>query len=726
MAGLTVQQAFEQALQHQQAGRMPEAVALYRQIIAQRPKLAEVHNNLGNALKAMGRLDEAEKAYRQALSIRSDISQIHNNLGSVLHERGQYAEAHTAYQRALSLRADYPEAQFNLGNNFFKLAQIQKAIDCFRQAIALWPNYAEAHCNLANSLAALSRRDEAIIALRQAVWLRPNYPDAWNNLGNELRAARRYGEAISAYKRAISQNPDFIEAYNNLGNALRDAGRLDEAIEAYQQAIVRRREYPEAFYNLGLALSSCHRFDEALEVYRHAIQLRPDFADAHRNLAGVLKEIGQVPESLEALRQALQFKADPHIGSDLVYSSVFIEEDPQKILAKARGWNERFAQALSPPDVEPATADGCHRRPGPSLRLRLGYISPGFRRHTQSLFMVPLLTHHRRDTMEVFCYSDVACPDEVTDRLVGLGHHWQNIVDLSDESVAKQIKADGIDILVDLTLHMANNRLLVLARKPAPVQVTWLAYPGTTGLTTIDYRISDPYLDPQEVDERVYSEKTYRLPHTFWCYDPLTEVPAVNELPAATNGFITFGCLNNFCKITPATVVMWSEVMRSVPGSRLIVLAPHGSARHRFLASMQYNGIEEGRIEFVDRAPRDQYLLHYHRMDIGLDTFPYPGHTTSLDSFWMGVPVVTRSGRTAISRSGLSILSNLGLGELVATDADQYVRLAVELSRDIPRLAELRRMLRSRMQSSPLMDGPQFARDMEDAYRQMWRSWCDR
>jgi predicted O-linked N-acetylglucosamine transferase (SPINDLY family) len=272
---------------------------------------------------------------------------------------------------------------------------------------------------------------------------------------------------------------------------------------------------------------------------------------------------------------------------------------------------------------------------------------------------------------------------------------------------------------------MARNRLLVFARKPAPVQVTFAGYPGTTGLSAIDYRLTDPYLDPPGLNDRHYSEESIRLCDTFWCYDPLASEPAVNPLPALGKGHITFGCLNNFCKINASVLKLWAQVLKAIDHSQIMIRTAEGTHRQRTLGLLEQEGITPDRVTFVASQPRPQYLELYHRIDIGLDTFPYNGHTTSLDSFWMGVPVITLVGQTVVGRAGLSQLTNLGLPELIGQTPEQYVGLAAELAGDWPRLAELRATLRARMQKSPLMDAPRFARNVEAAYRAMWRRWCE-
>jgi predicted O-linked N-acetylglucosamine transferase (SPINDLY family) len=297
-------------------------------------------------------------------------------------------------------------------------------------------------------------------------------------------------------------------------------------------------------------------------------------------------------------------------------------------------------------------------------------------------------------------------------------------VGLSDTEAADLIRQDRIDVLVDLTMHMAQNRLLIFARKPAPVQVTYLAYCSTTGLETIDYRLSDPYLDPLGQDESCYSEQTLRLPQTYWCYQMDLPIPEAGPLPAAAAGHITFGCLNNFCKVSEPALAVWTRLLRAMPNSQLLLHAHEGSHRQRLQQRMEREGIESSRVRFVGFKPAEEYFDLYRQIDIALDTFPYGGGTTTCDALWMGVPVVSLVGKTAVGRGGLSILSNVGLPELAARSEDEYVRIASDLASDLPRLSDLRSTLRQRMGQSPLMDAPRFARNMEAAYRQMWRGWC--
>ena len=340
--------------------------------------------------------------------------------------------------------------------------------------------------------------------------------------------------------------------------------------------------------------------------------------------------------------------------------------------------------------------------------------------------MLPLLTHHDPRNVEAFCYSVASRPDEMTSRLKRTAHAWRDCAGLADADVARQIRADGIDILIDLSLHTAGNRLLVLAQKPAPVQVTWLGYAGTTGLSGIDYRITDPYLDPPGQGDEFYTETSIRLPNCFWCYQAPEQAPEVNPLPAAAGNPITFGCFNHFTKMSAPTLDLWAKLLAAVPNSRLVIHAHRANHRTQTLARFSENGIHPDRITFVGLLPLPDYFSQHHRIDIALDPFPYGGGTITCDALWMGVPTITLHGRTAVGRGGVSILSNVGLTDWVAKSLEDYISIAVERSSDLPKLAELRSNLRARMLKSPLMNAPGFAADIEAAYRGMWESWCSR
>ncbi|HMD55024.1 MAG TPA: hypothetical protein VKJ65_10795, partial [Phycisphaerae bacterium] len=382
-------------------------------------------------------------------------------------------------------------------------------------------------------------------------------------------------------------------------------------------------------------------------------------------------------------------------------------------------WRQRHASPLKK-FIRPHTNDR-----DPERRLKIGYVSPDFYAHVVGWNLLPLFQQHNHEQWEIFAYSAVVRPDEWTRKIRSCCDVWRDIAGIDDQKATQMIRDDKIDILIDLALHTAGNRLLIFAQKPAPVQVTWLGYPGSTGLETIDYRLSDPYLDPPQTDLSVYSEQTVRLPETYWCYQPGGPVSESAPLPALSTGFITFGCLNIFAKVSPAILELWSQILQAIPKSRLLIHSNHGTHLNKVRELFGQKGISADRIEFIGRQPWPNYINTYNRIDISLDPLPYNGGITTCDSLFMGVPVVSLSGQTAVGRAGKSILSNIGLPELVAQKPEEYVEIAVELANDLPRLAKLRRTLRQRMESSPLMDAKRFARNVEAAYRDMWRKWCN-
>lgn len=684
----TLSEALSIAIAHHQAGRLEPAEGIYRQILAAEPEHADAWHLLGVIAHQRGQPDTAVEQIVRAIALRPTDARYHNNLGEAYRAAGRNAEAIACYRRAVELAPDYVVAHNNLGGALRAEGNLVEAIASYRRALAANPAYAEAWNNLGNAWQDLGKLDEAVDGYRRAIELAPQLAETHCNLGLVLQQQGKPVEALACCQRALELKPELAEAHSNLGSALRALGRLDEAVACHLRALDLKADWPQALSNLASALKDQAMLDEAVACYRHAVELNPD---------------------------------DAAIQSSLVCTLHFSPAyDGQAILAAHRLWDLQHAVPRAR-FIAPHAND---RRP--DRRLRVGYVSPDFRHHAQANFTVPLLSAHDHRDFEIFCYADVARPDDVTGRLRSSCDVWRDIAGLGEEQAAGMIRQDQIDILVDLTMHMAGNRLPVFAHKPAPVQVCWLAYPGTTGLSTIDYRLTDRYLDPPGLHDNDYTEQSIRLGDAFWCYDPLATGPAVNRLPALENGNITFASLNNYCKVNPSLLRLWAQVLRRVDRARLVLMAAEGSHRQRALDQFQQEGVAADRVTFILEKPRAEYLALYQEIDLCLDTFPYNGHTTSLDCLWMGVPVVTLVGQTAVGRGGLSILSNLGLPELAAEDADQYVRIAVALANDRPRLAELRRTLRDRLQKSPLMDAPRFARNIEAAYREMWRRWCAR
>jgi predicted O-linked N-acetylglucosamine transferase (SPINDLY family) len=532
------------------------------------------------------------------------------------------------------------------------------------------------------------------------------------------------GLAESLLQQVLLHRPDDVEALYGLAEIGFHTGRPDLVIAMMRRCIALDPEDGGSYHNLGNALRSKGDHDEAIVALKAAIRLMPNPADAHNTMGLTVKDLGRTTEAVAAFRRAISFNPAMVIAHSnlLLFSNYEPDIGPAELFVEHRRWSTAHEAPLR-------RGIGVHGNDrDPERPLRIGYVSGDLRQHSVAYFLLPLLEHRDRDQVHVTAYSNCAVTDEVSGRIQRSVDAWCFIAGASDEQVAEQIRADGIDILVDLSGHTADHRLLVFARKPAPVQIAWVGYPGTTGLDAMDYRCSDRWADP--VDEpRPSSEQVLLLPHTTWCYVPLSGSPEVAALPALSNPVITFGSFNNFGKISSATLDMWAQILQQTPGSRLVLKnvamrspAAMARARRQFVD----RGIAEDQVELL--SPDESLLDHltqYNRIDISLDTFPYHGTTTTCEALWMGVPSITLAGPNHASRPGVSLLSNVGLGDLIATTPDEYVETAVRLAGDLPRLAGIRAGLRQRMLDSPLMDGPSFARDMEACYRQVWQTWCE-
>jgi len=581
----------------------------------------------------------------------------------------------------------------------------------------------------AQNLAASGRLAEAEAILRRLIQIAPRHADLLNQTGLLCLRQGKLDEAERLIRAAIAVNASSPPCHANLGGVLLAQGRPGDAVESFRRAIALNPGDAMAQYNLGVALRQLNRLDEAIDAYRQAVNLKGDDARALNNLASSLRAQGRVAEAVACFKKCLEVSPTAESHSNLLYAMWFDPgSSPADILAEHERWAQRWAAPLlSPSPGTPGEGRGGglsaappHIDRNPDRRLRIGYVSPDFRQHVIALFMQPILHHRDRTAFEVFCYADVPEPDFMTARLKADADTWVQTTGLSDADLAQRIRADKIDILVDLTAHMARNRMLTFARRPAPVQVSYLAYAGTTGLPAMDFRLSDVHLDPPGI-QTLGPERVIRLPETYWCYQPQIDLPEVSVRPAA-GAQIVFACYNACAKINPPVIALWSRILQQLQQSRLRLVVGGGKLGNAHLKqSFAEHGIPPERIELHDKTRYESYFLLYHDADIALDPFPYNGGTTTLDALYMGLPVVTLAGSSGMSRAGVSILSNAGLADRIAASPDDYIRLAMDLAKDTPRLAELRRTLRQRLIRSPLMDAPRFVRNLESAYRTMWR-----
>ncbi|MHB8388080.1 MAG: O-linked N-acetylglucosamine transferase, SPINDLY family protein [Acidobacteriaceae bacterium] len=638
-----------------------------------------------------GRFQDAERLYRQILQVHPDNTDVLKSLWVLAQQTGRISLAVEMMRRAVVVKPLAPDFHYNLGIVLAAQGRGDEAIVHYERAVALKPSFAEAHNNLGIALAAQGRGDEAIVHYERAVALKPKAAEAHNNLGNVLAAQGRGDEAIVHYERAVALKPSFAEAHNNLGIALAAQGRGDEAIVHYERAVALNPKSAEVHNNLGVVLTAQGWVEEAIVHYERAIACNPEYVVAHSNL---LMTLNYLPD-----------------------------RDPASIFAAHVDFARRREEPLAGMR-RPLGNDRSRER-----RLKIGYVSSDFRQHAVAHFIETLWAHHNHELFEVFGYYNHMHQDEVTHRLRAHADHWRVIARLSYEQAAEQIRNDRIDLLVDLGGHTGTH-LLVFAHTPAPIQVTWLGYPNTTGLSSMNYRITDAWADPPGQTEQFHTEQLIRLPDCFSCYQPPQDAPEVAPLPALRNGYVTFGSFNLPGKITPEVIRLWAQILHAIPGSRLIL-------KYRSLTDEAVQQRVRRAFSALDVAPEQLELLghsishrshleHYHRVDIGLDPFPYNGATTTCDALWMGVPVITLAGHTHVARVGVSQLSNLGLTQLIAYTPEDYIGIARHLASHLDTVATLRTGLRPRMAASPLAQADRFARNMEQAYRAMWHEWCQR
>jgi predicted O-linked N-acetylglucosamine transferase (SPINDLY family) len=666
---------------------MAQAETACREVLKSQPDRSEALYLLGLLASQAGRYPAAIDLIGQAIRINGTEAGYYNDLGLAYYAARRLDQAVASYQQALKLQPDFFIAHLNLGCAYVSQGRLDDAVACFHKTLALKPDSAVAHFNLGNACFTLGRFDDALASYQAALSLRPDYVEVYVNLANACIDQGMSALAEATCRKALTINPDVAMVHFNLGLACFNQGKLDEAVASYSRALALRPDYVSALVNLGLAYINLGRLDDALHCYQQALKFKPDSLLAHSTLLFTM---------------LFQRKC----------SAADIYEESQ-----------RFARRCETPLKSSWRAHRNSREP--ERRLKVGYVSPDFRRHSVAHFIEPVLANHDKTRVEVHCYYNHTRYDDVTRRIAACADHWIPCKGLSDEQLAERVRADGIDILVDLAGHTIDNRLLAFARKPAPIQVTYLGYPATTGLAAIDYRLTTPEVDPAG-QEAWHSEALYRLPRTLWCYRPPADRPDVMaRATGPDSAAIIFGSLNAFAKISADTLDVWGDVLRAVPGARLIMTSvPEGSMRLALRERFAARGVDPARLILHGRLPTEQYVEMLGQIDIALDPFPYNGTTTTCETLWMGVPVVTLIGESSVSRSGYALLKSVGLAELAAGDVTEYAAIAARLAGDTNCLAVLRADLRRRMMDSPLRDEVGLARDLETAYRTMWYTWC--
>jgi protein O-GlcNAc transferase len=674
--------AFRKALEHQSGGRSHEAERLLRSVLQSEPNHAAANHALGVLYAKQGKAEIAIPFFSAALNAEPQeprhwfsLAKAFIDIGAIdqarfVLEKGGVFGVSVAPQSALSLSLKRWDL-FDQAEKYYEAGRWAEAEQCYEQILASDPADVDSLHMLGVVAWRTQRFEMAVKLISEAIRLKDTVASFHCDLGIVLDSLGRFEEAIKSYTEALKLDPFGLLIHNSFGNTSLKLGRLGDAIAHFEQ-VLSSREIP-----LGTASGKISR-------------QRSIFIQAHSNL---------------------------------IFALLYIADFPNiELMNRAREFGEKFAVPLLRQRQFTNVAD-------PDRRLRIGFVSGDFRKHAVSYFFEPLLAHLDRGPLEIFGYSNAYIEDAVTVRLKDNFDHWRNIRSLDDNAAADLIEADGIDILVDLAGHSADNRLLVFACKPAPVQVTWLGFSATTGLQAIDYRITDVHAEPVGLTEHLNVETLWRLPRIFCCYQGANPAPAVIDHPPKDGtGYVTFGCFNNFAKLTEPVLALWARVLARLPDARLmleIAGLESTSLRAEIEARLARFGLPLDRLILVPRSPANQFVL-YNQIDIALDPFPSNGGTTSMDTLWMGVPLVTLAGDRFSSRMGVTILTNAGLSELIAADEAQYVEIAAALASDDGRLRSLRHNLRERVVQSPLMDQAAFARDMEAAYRGMWQIWCER
>jgi protein O-GlcNAc transferase len=690
---MAVTESFQLALNLLRENRFAEMVQVCKEIVAVEPDHYRAFHGIGLGMHRLGQSDEGLYYIRTALVLNPEYFEAHLNLGNILRDLGRQDEALDCYRIAWKIRPDSPLVNFNLANCLCDLQSFAEANECYSRAIALDPSYRDPYLGRARLFMLTKDFASASADYRAILTLNPDHCEAQYNLGICLAELGCHEEAVSCFRNAITIDPDKKDAHLALGNYLSekaehgDPSGLDDAVTSYLKVLSLNPADGDTRTRLGLMLLVQGKIDEALNEFREAIQYCPEMITTH-----------------SCYLLSLQYHPAPTL---------------RELFEVSISWWQRFAEKI--PKI---TSHG--NIPDPDRPLRIGYVSADFKRHPVGFHLMPVIYNHSAENYQVYCYSNYGTDDIYTDRLRSYADEWRNIVDMPDEAVQDMIIKDGIDILVDLSGHTGGNRLLLFARKPAPVQATWLGYFFSTGLREIDYIVMDDCaVLPGE--DCWFSEKVIRLSKTRFCYEPIPYAPEVSSLPALKNGYITFGSFNNLAKVTSPVIQLWAKVLNAVPDSRLLLKSPafqNSGSRERFIQQFADAGIAGDRLVLRGQSAHIDMLAEYGDMDIAVDPFPFNGGITSCEAMWMGVPVLTLTGSRPIARQTTGFLRTIGLTDFIASNEDEYCALACRWADNIRELDMIRSNLRKKMKDSLLCDGKTFSAHLESAYREMWRTWC--
>jgi predicted O-linked N-acetylglucosamine transferase (SPINDLY family) len=714
------------AYQQLQNGELQQSEALCREVLDREPSHSDALQLGGMVQHKLGNYERAEALMRKSIKVSPGQAAFYCNLGDLYRDQKRLDEAVSCYRQGLKLDPGNVEACNNFGTNLKDQGKFEEAAAAFRKTISLNPRHAAAHYNLGEVLSKLDQPEEAELSFQRSVELDANYfAPALHSKGMSFYQKGMLEDAKSCFQQVLARNPGYAPAYVGLGAALSDQGDLDQAVELFLRAIALDPALVWAHNNLGNAALVRGDFDAAVAYFQKALSLDPQFAMGAYNLGNsflgnAAKGKCRLDEAIVCYQRALAIKPDftaAYCNMLMAYQYSFASN--QEIFDKTVEFGRRFEPALEMMRPMP------YRDGNQAGAIRVGLVSGDLKEHPVALFLEAPLRHIDKEAFSLVAYANQDIYDEVSARIRPFFSDWVKVIKFSDEELAARIRADRIDILIDLSGHTADNRLLTFALAPAPVQVTWLGYPHTTGMTSIDYVLADPVTIPEE-EERFYTEKVWRLPETYICFAPRETEAKVNALPALETGKVTFGCFNNPAKLNDVVIATWAAVLQAVPGSRMLFKYwshyENAVARERCLQRFSAFGIDPARLGFEAGTDRETLFSTYNLVDLALDPFPYNGVTTTLEAAWMGVPTLTLSmPRGIIAHNGELIMKSLGLSGWVAESVEEYLDKAQAFARETANLASIRTQLRQRLLDSPLCDGKRFARHLEQAFAGMKR-----
>lgn len=708
---------YRKALELHRCGKFDDALKIYDQVLTNCPSHADTWHMLGMLHYQTGSAEKALDCLNRSVTLRPNHAEQYSNLGVIYRSLGRSSEAVASLQKALEFDPHHVNTHNNLGVVLLESNQLEAAEQHFRRVIERDHDNATALSNLGNLYQAQRRHNEAVDVQRQALAAAPDHVDAWNNLGCSLRALGRLPEARESLQRAVALNPQALQPVINLGRTLCELGDLTAAEQVLRAVCRVHPTSPAAHHYWGVSLDLLGQHNAAIDQFDIALGIDPVYVHCLCSKGLCLQRRGDLQTAIALLERALSLRPDLAETHSCYLSLVSndVSRSPEWLFEQHRQWGGLHGRVVNRFEHRDHDRD-------PQRRLKIGYVSPDFRQHAVMQYLEPVLKHHNHDHVEIFAYAQVFVEDQVTLRAKTNVQHWRSTCGLSDEQLVDVMVADGIDILVDLAGHTANNRLRAFAYKPAPVQLTWLGYPHTTGLSTVDYFLTNRVQDP--LHESYHVEKPIHL-DVDTCFEPLDGGCDLTPLPAIRNGFITFGSLHRHQKISRESLDLWARVLVANPTARLVIFNTTltNDAKEFLRRELVERGIEQQRFALQSQAPNAGYLKVYDDIDIALDVFPWSGGTTTREALWMGVPVIALYGDRRSARSTAAALTQVGIPEWIAYSVEEYVSLATKLANDIEVLTRLRATLRDSMRKT-LCNAAEFTKTLEAIYRRVWQTWC--